>query len=268
MKHLKSSSQDLRDLFEDSITVRHVAEKLQSCQADEDASVVRRRMDQLDFDVLGIEDKGVVYGYVGRLSLESGPCRRYQRPFQPRELIAESMPLIDLLPVLRAAPHRAFVQDRKRVTGIVTWGDLQKIPMRMLLFGLVSLLEMQLLRIVKDFYPGDSWHRSLNGKRLEKAKKLKAERQAKNEALDLADYLQFCDKKELILKKPPILDCIGFNSSEAKKHLRQLLKSAENIRNKLAHAQDIVTGSSWPELIDLARKMEALLEKCEQTKNE
>ncbi|MGB3264075.1 MAG: hypothetical protein WBA89_08945, partial [Microcoleus sp.] len=42
------------------------------------------------------------------------------------------------------------------------------------------------------------------------------------------------------------------------------LKSAEALRNKLAHAQDLINGSSWPEVILLAQEIEALLQRCEE----
>lgn len=64
MKQLKSTSQDLRDLFERNILVRHVAEDLQSCKAGESAVSVRGRMEESDFDVLGIDDDGVITQFV------------------------------------------------------------------------------------------------------------------------------------------------------------------------------------------------------------
>lgn len=262
MKQLKSSSQDLRDLFEHSITVRHIAEKLQSCQADDDAVGVRRRMEEFDFDVLGLEEKGVVSGYIEQSSLETGTCIKYLHTFHPSELISESTPLIDLLPILRDVP-RVFVLDRNKVSAIVTRGDLQKAPVRMLLFGLVTLLEMHLLRLIRIYYPNDSWQEFLSDGRLEQAKKLLSERHARNEAIDLADCLQFCDKRDLILRRSDIQKSVGLESKKS----GELLESAEKLRNKLAHAQDIVTGSSWPEIIDLAKEIEVLLERCELIEN-
>lgn len=263
MKQLKSSSQDLRDLFEHSINVKHIAEKLQSCQDGDDAIEVKRRMDELDFDVLGVEDEGVINGYIERTSLETGPCSKYQRTFHPSELIAESTPLIDLFPILHDAP-RVFVLHRNRVSVIVTRGDLQKAPVRMLLFGLVTLLEMHLLRLIRIYYPNDSWQEFLNDGRLEQAKKLLSERHARNEALDLADCLQFCDKRDLILRRLDIRERIRLKSKQSGEIL---LEFTEKLRNKLAHGQDLVTGSSWPEVIDLAKEIEVLLEQCEQIEN-
>ena len=42
------------------------------------------------------------------------------------------------------------------------------------------------------------------------------------------------------------------------------MKAAEALRNKLAHAQDLVSGSSWPEVIFLAQEIETLLQRCEE----
>ena len=260
MKHLKSNSQDLRGLFEDSITVKYVAEPLKTVPAQEEAAVVRQWMEALNFDVVGVEDTGVICGYVERNSLATGRCGDYQRIFHPSELITASTPLIELLPILWHRP-KIFVLDRNRISGIVTRGDLQKAPVRMLLFGLVTLLEMQLLRLVRIYYPQDSWQVFLKGERVASAKKLWQERQAKNEAITLTDYLQFSDKRELILAKTEIVERLGLKS---KRYGERFLKSAETLRNKLAHAQDLVSDSSWPELIELAQGIEALLQRCEE----
>lgn len=260
MKQLKSTSVDLRSLFEESITVKYVAEPLKAVSADEGATVVRQWMETHYFDVVGVEDTGVICGYVERDRLAGGRCGDYQRIFHPSELIADSTPLMQLLRILRHKP-RIFVLERDRVSGIVTRGDLQKAPVRMLLFGLVTLLEMQLLRLVRIYYPQDSWLPFLKGERVVLAKKLWQERQARNEAIDLTDYLQFSDKRELILAKTEIVERLGLRS---KRSGERFLKLAEALRNKLAHAQDLVSDSSWPELILLAGEIETLLQRCEE----
>jgi len=259
MKQLKTCYADLRSLYDQNIKVRHVLERLQSCNADDDALIVREQLKKDDFDVLGVEENGGVYGYVEQSNLGTGRCIEYRRMFLPSELVAESTPLLDLLTLLHDTP-RMFVLDRNRVSGIVTRGDLQKAPVRMLLFGLVTLIEMHLLRLVRINYPEDSWRNLLGEARLNKAKELFAQRKARNEAIDLADCLQFCDKRKMVLKIPEIRDYIKRECGESGE---LLLKSTEELRDKLAHAQDLVTGSTWPELIDLVGKMERLLELLE-----
>lgn len=260
MKHLKSSSADLRELFKDSITVKYLAETLKSVPADADAAILLPWMEAHDYDVLGIEDGGVVSGYIMRSLLGQGKCGDFQQIFHPSELIAASTPLMELLPLLRDKP-RLFVLESNRISGIVTCGDLQKAPVRMLLFGLVTLLEMNLLRLIRIYYPDDSWQQFLKRERVIAAKNLWEQGRARNEAIDLLDYLQFCDKRDLILSSAQVVERLGLKS---KRYGERFLKAAEALRNKLAHAQDLVSGSSWPEVIFLAQEIEALLQRCEE----
>ena len=264
MKQLKSSSQDLRSLFENSITIEYVFELLKSDDSNQSAHEIFVQMQEQDFDVVGIETEGIVTGYLEKNSLtdqSSGKCKNHEKAFHPQDLIAISTPLIKLLPLLKNKT-RLFILDCNSVTGIVTLGDLQKAPVRMLLFGLVSLLEMNLLRIIRLYYSSDdSLGDVLTEKRLKTADELLQERRKRNEAIDLFDCLQFCDKRDLILHNPDLIQKLALESKNLGK---EFLKKAEDLRNNLAHAQDLVGGSSWFELISLAEGLEKLLILCEQ----
>lgn len=262
MKQLKSRSQDLRSLFDSSITIEYIAEPLKSVPSEMEVVDVLQWMDRHDFDVIGVLEGDAIGGYLARADLLgqiSGTSKTYQRIFQPSELVASSTPLIRLLPILKQT-SRLFVLECNQVSGIVTCGDLQKAPVRMLLFGLVTLLEMNLLRLVRRYYPDNSWHVHLKPERVETARKLWQDSQIRNEATDLLDYLQFCDKRDLILRESELVEKLQLESKRAGK---RLLTSAEQLRNRLAHGQNLVGGSSWPELIDLAEAVEALLMCCE-----
>ena len=256
MKQLKSTYRDLHDLFGRDIKARHILEHLQSCRAEENAATVRRRMKKLDFDVMGIEEDGRVNGYVEQSSLKTGSCRNYRIRFVASELLEESTPLIEVFSGLHDAARR-FVTKRKKVIGIVTRGDLQKAPVRMWLFGLITLLEMHLLRVIRGHFPADSWTIHLSNGRIANARKILASRKERNEAIDLADCLQFCDKRELVLKIPEIKESMR---KQEGKSVEIVLESAERLRDKLCHAQDIVKGSTWPEVIDLTKNIEHILE--------
>lgn len=261
MKQLKSRIQDLRSLFEDSITVEYVAEPLKGVSAEADVTEVLDWMEAHDFDVVGVKSGDGISGYVERSSLinSCGKCGDCQHIFHPSELIAISTPLIKLLPILQQT-SRVFVLDCNQVSGILTCGDLQKAPVRMLLFSLVTLLEMNLLRLIRLYYPQDSWQKLLKRERLDTIKRLWQESQARNEAMDLLDYLQFCDKRELVLHHSQLLEQLELKS---KRSGEKFLKAAEQLRNRLAHAQDLVASSSWTELISLAAEIETLLRRCE-----
>lgn len=259
MKQLKSSYQDLRDLYDHNISVKYILEPLQSCRADEDSAVVRKRMEDKDFDVMGIEENGEVYGYVERSTLTDGPCGKHSKIFHPSELIAESAPLTAIFSVLHDAP-RIFVLKGTKVMGIVTRGDLQKAPVRLWLFGLITLLEMYLLHLVRIYYPENSWQCCISGTRLSKANKLFDERKKRNEAIDLADCLELCDKMELVLKISSVKQLIKNRLEKTPEHV---LDSIKKLRDRLAHAQDLVTGSTWPNVIDSIKDIEQLLESLE-----
>ena len=130
----------------------------------------------------------------------------------------------------------------------------------MWLFGLISLIEMQLLRIIRDYYPDDWWkHKISENGRLKKAEELFEKRRQRNEAIDLADCLQFCDKRDIVLKSDELCRLLGFDSTAT----YEQLKSLEDLRNELAHSQDIITGNR-PRIVDLVRQAEDILRKCEK----
>jgi len=129
------------------------------------------------------------------------------------------------------------------------------------LFGLVSLLEMQLLRVVRERYPADSWTALLTEERLTGARNVFDERRRRNEENDLSDCLQLGDKAAIFLKDVDLFALSGFPS---KRSLEAFFKDVGMLRNALAHANDILHGR-WPDLAELVNQLEALLERLEST---
>jgi hypothetical protein len=152
-----------------------------------------------------------------------------------------------------------FITVLGHVGGIVTRGDLQKAPVRLWLFGLVSLLEMQMLRVVRERYPTSSWTGLLTEKRLEDARGIFAERQRRNEENDLADCLQLGDKAAILKKDPGLFALSKFPSKQS---LEDFFDEVGALRNALAHANDILHGR-WPALVELVTNLETLLERLE-----
>jgi hypothetical protein len=166
--------------------------------------------------------------------------------------------MLVVLELLTRFPQ-VFVVIMGEVSGIIMKGDLQKAPVRMWLFGVLSLLEMQFLRLILTVYPQDTWQELISAKRLAKAELLLQERKHRNEAIDLADCLQFSDKRTIVLKSDFLRNALGLPSKEKGE---ELLKALEHLRDGLAHAQGIITGR-WPKLVALAQTAEQLLAACE-----
>jgi hypothetical protein len=261
MKHLKSSIAELRTLFERSIAIKDIAEPLASFDAEHPAPQIHSFMEEKDYDLIGVRQNGLLTGYARRGELFDGPLGDYLVPFEPAEMVPDTTPLLSGLQIVKEH-SRAFVVMVGHIGGIVTRRDLQKAPVRMWLFGVISLIEMQLLRMIRDHSPGESW--KINPTRLDKAKKLLIERKQKNIEIDLADCLQFCDKRDIVLANADLRRALGFDS---KPQGKALLKDLEELRDVLAHAQDIITGR-WPTIVDLASRAEEFLSRCEKIPDE
>ncbi len=258
MKHLKSTSRDLRQLFEKSITAQHVAEPLVSFDTELSCSTVRLFMEKRDYDVVGARRQGLPVGYVKRIDLLEGTIGDHIIEFTQKNLMSADTSLISVFRALKDT-SKVFVISVGQVAGIITRGDLQKSPIRMWLFGLISLIEMQLLRLIRDFYPNAEWKEKIHPKRLEEADKLFNQRKKRNGAIDLADCLQLCDKREIIVDNHELREMVGFDS---KRSGSRFLEDLETLRNNLAHSQDIITGN-WPKIVELADQAEKVLEHCE-----
>ncbi len=259
MKHLKSSLRDLHEIFDRSVSVRHLAEPFVSFDGPRPALEVKSFMESKKFDVVGVRRDGIVVGYVNRADLVGGALDDHFTVFDQAALMDESTPILDAMQQLRESP-RLFVRLLGHVSGIVTKGDLQKAPVRMWLFGVISLLEMQFLRFIRVCYPDERWTSLISGDRLIIAQGLLNDRRTRNEDIDLADCLQFADKRTIVIKNERLRSSLGFQSKTSGENQ---LKQFEHLRDELAHAQDIVS-SQWPGLVDLAAAAEQVLRNAEE----
>lgn len=255
---MKSTYEDLHRLFRDSITAREIAEPLAAFDANQPAEKVKSFMEAKGFDVVGVSSDGTMLGYVEKSDLKSGLLKEHTKPFSDRTLLDEKTPLLETLGKL-AEEHFVFLRFLGAPSAIVTRGDLQKAPVRMWLFGLVSILEMQLLQLIKNEAEGDWWWDLITIGRQEKTVEIYNERLEKNEEIGLADCLQFGDKMIIFKKTDTLFQRTGFIS---KKDWKEKLNKIERLRNNLAHPNKIKE-NSWPEKIQLASHIEALVRKLE-----
>ena len=214
MKHLKSSLTDLRRLFARAITLRDIAEPLVSFDLGQSASEVLAFMEKREYDVVGLREHGVVIGCAQRSAVKNGVIGAYLQPFASDEVLPDSEPLLAAFSALRDRRH-IFINVLGHAGGIVTRGDLQKAPVRLWLFGLVSLLEMQMLRLVRERYPKNLWIPLLSEQRVAKARDIFNKRQERNEANDLSDCLQIVDKATILGRDADLLKLMEFSSKRS-----------------------------------------------------
>ena len=77
---------------------------------------------------------------------------------------------------------------------------------------MISIIEMQLNRLIEDRFPNDTWCEVISPGRLEKARSLLEERRRRSQDLGLLDCLQLSDKGQLVSRDKQLRDHIGFAS--------------------------------------------------------
>ena len=219
------------------------------------AGDVRTFMEERHLDVIGVRDQGLVVGYVQRSSLGDGPCSEHLQPFDEEQVILDTTPLAEVILALKDYP-RLFVSVFGRVGGIVSRSDLQKPPVRMWLFGMVTIIEMRATRLIEQAAPGEEWRQYLSQARLAKAEELLAERTRRNQDLGLIDCLQFSDKCQIVARNEKLRALTRY---ESRRKVEEAAKKLERLRNNLAHAQDILA-TDWETLVELSENLDDLLE--------
>jgi len=240
-------------IFENFLNISVLSENINTCSINENVDLVANMMNDKDFDIYGVADEnGVIIGYIENNSLSTGTVKDHYVEFSTDELLSDSTSLIKLIEVFKENnKKRMFILEHNKITRIVTVADLHKQPMRMLIFSYISLLEMQITSKIKEMYPENKWKKYLSKDRLETAQTLYNERYKKNEALELIDSTQLCDKGTILRKSDELFSELQFVS---KKEFKGFFKKLENLRNHTAHSQESLYEDS-NELIDLILKV-------------
>ena len=247
--------QSLRRVFRHSFSAYDITELLISCQRNADAVSTRSFMEARKLDVAGVLHEGHVIGYVHRDELVQGVCGDHLNQFGPSQVISDDTTLAEIILCLDRYP-RLFVSVFGGIGGILTRTDLQKPPVRMWLFGMITLIEMQMTRRIEDGIPERQWRRSLSEGRLKKAEDLEAERARRHQPVRLIDCLQFSDKSQIVAQSEELRSVMRFQS---KKQFEKTLKQIESLRDNLAHSQEFVS-SDWQALVTLANYLDDLID--------
>lgn len=258
MKIGRAKVSNLRKLYQNCIKVHDIAEPLFIASADDDAPDVRKKMNALDYNVAGVMEDDVVTGYLTKSNLKQGKCSQYIKKFSDEELVVVSNPLLSDLSRFKERAYLFGVKG-KSVSYIISRSDLQKIPVRMLLFGLLSLMELHVLYLIRKSYSGNQWISLLSESRIVKAKQIQDLRKERNEVIDLLEGLQFGDKKKIFECTPALVKA----THKSKKQLHKFFEDAEALRDNLAHVQDILAGRSWVEFINLLEDIQEFIYQCE-----
>jgi hypothetical protein len=251
----RNSYYDIDNTFLRSLTVRDIAEPLPSFDSETPADQVRAALERHHLQIAGVREDGFIAGYLVIDELGEGPCAQFCHPIQEAKILSGNAHLSELVVALDQVPY-FFVNFLGEISGIVTRADLDDPPVRMWLFGLITLIEMRFLTLIKRRFPDDGWQQYLSNNRLEKAAELQQERQRRKQDPQLLECLQFSDKAQIVIRDEQLRKQIGF---QYRRQAEQAIKNLEKLRNNLAHAQDIVS-LDWRTIVNLSENLEAVIE--------
>ena len=244
----------MQRLFTEGFTVLDISEALISFDAERDADEVQLFMSQRNLAIIGVRKDGVVAGYAKKDELIGGKCADHMYNFDNKQVLAATSSLQEVMAVL-AENQYGFVSVLGKIGGIVSRSDIQKPPVRMWLFGMITISEMFMVRTIEKLYPNQSWQQEMSEGRLKKAEEILRERQRRNQETRLIDCLQFSDKGYILIKNPVMRKEFGFESMRLAK---KAVKDLESLRNNLAHSQDILT-HDWPTIVAVATRLNRVM---------
>jgi hypothetical protein len=225
----------LRRTFSRSLSAVDLAEPLVSLDENQPARLAAQLIRTRNLSVLGVRRAGLIEGWVAPEDLADGTLSDRARPFSDKDVLDDSAGLDVVLAALAAA-DRVFIAWCGGVAGVITRRDLQNPPLRMWLFGAITVLEANLTWAVEELYPGNAWQERITPGRLAKATGLLTERQRRGTRCRLVDCLQIKDKADILVSNGANLSGLGLSS---RREADRLTRDVELLRNHLAHAQEL-----------------------------
>jgi hypothetical protein len=191
----------------------------------------------IEFDFLPVERsigerETIIVGLLATDIGEAVPGERAESrmiPLDERHVVDAGMSILDFLRTADDLPCRLVV-DGGRVIGLVSLSDIQRLPVRAALFGIITGLEMVMTEVISRRCPELSWIQRLPGKRrraIEKRIRDAHEGDTYVDALLLAD-LQ--DKIAVLVD--------SHTGDKPARAIGEKLERVRQLRNDLAHAKD------------------------------
>jgi len=209
------------------------------------------------FDQFPVEDGGHVVGVLERdRQYGSGPLvEMVMRRLDDSMLVAASTGVLSYVRLAAESPYNLVVKEN-RICGIATPSDLLKLPVRVVLFTLITHLESTMGALIRRRFPSSGWEKHLSGARRQKLRDDQARLTERRMDSDTVLLCQLCDKREIIAK--------GILPPGQRTGFSRDLEDLEKLRNDVMHASDYVPDAHY--LGSLADKAMAWIQKLEEMK--
>ena len=130
--------------------------------------------------------------------IPNGSVASFHLPLTEEYLIGADANILDFVVQADTRPCRLVVSGAE-IAGLVTLSDLQRLPVRVALFALVTGFEMTMADLIKAKLPDEgAWMAMLKPTRLDKIQHEISMAQAKGAFVDRLLFTQFADKAEML----------------------------------------------------------------------
>ena len=213
--------------------------ELKCCTTTDRLADVVSRPDLVEFDFLPVRRGREIVGLLNRAeqaseaNAETSDAHRTvsdaMHSLDESILMSSESSLLAFVASADVHPCRLIISET-RINGIVTVADIQKLPVRPVLFLLVTHLEMLMAEALRAAFPGsEGWLDHLKPPRRKGLEKKWLALQDRDMALDRLVAAEFCDKKEAVVGSGIPLPC---GKDKSARQIEQI----EELRNGLAHA--------------------------------
>ena len=182
-----------------------------------------------DFDQFPVRDADRTLGLLVRGDCPGRLVRDAMLPLSEELIVSADMAIAELIPRMRTLPYRLILRG-DRIDGLVTHSDLLKLPVRIVVFGLLTHLEMVMADLVSTHWPADEWLTALGPGR--RAKLLEKETALRQRGLNppRIELTEFADKRDLCKR------LLAGGRTRFDREMDEL----RNLRDQLAHAATFV----------------------------
>jgi hypothetical protein len=187
-----------------------------------------------DFDQFPVRHADTTVGVLLRAGDHGGKTvGEAMQPLREGLIVSADMPIQELIPQLRENHHRLVLRGG-RIDGLVTQSDLLKLPVRLVVFALITHLEKVMSDLIQTRWPDDSWLDAVSPGRRSKIIAKEDALRARGMNPPKVELTDFCDKRDL---------CKQLVTSTPKSAFVSDLEALEELRNQIAHASTFVDQS-------------------------
>jgi hypothetical protein len=224
---------DALTTFSNQFHVTHIMTRESDyCTERDDPSTVLETMQQQNYDIMPIQRNAKFIGYVERNSLDkTTPVERVLQQINLDVVVSANTYIHEMIRLFQRSKF-FFINRANDLIGLVTYADLNKIPVRVWIYILINKLEYVLLQLIKSYYPDSSWMNELTDDRQKKITDRFNDKKKEDVETSLEDCLNLSDMIDLVERDRKLRSLMGFTS---KKTSKKQFSGLNTLRNRTMH---------------------------------